>query len=158
MRRTQYVLKEKIDKMLTSWRKLTGRSKERRKTPQQNCDEQVVCVSVCVQTSVHAHMCVLAGHGGESLVFQAEGPAEPRAGWQESPGLSGSLSAAVSVRETHSVKWSCQQDPGEGEQGLSAGLQLWGRRLPAPGSPPSPAWASLTPQPTGSSTALGAHL
>lgn len=68
------MLKEKIDKMLTSWRKLTGRSKERRKTPQQNCDEQVVCVSVCVQTSVHAHMCVLAGHGGESLVFQAEGP------------------------------------------------------------------------------------
>lgn len=26
-----------------------------------------------MQTSVHAHMCVLAGHAGESLVFQAEG-------------------------------------------------------------------------------------
>jgi len=33
-----------------------------------------VCECVCVETSVHAHMCVLAGHGGESLVFQAEDP------------------------------------------------------------------------------------
>ena len=33
-----------------------------------------MCECVCVETSVHAHMCVLAGHGGESLVFQAEDP------------------------------------------------------------------------------------